>query len=512
MKRFRNIQNILAKWFSIPWYPIAISAYPVLTLLAANAGQLQPVAALRALLISIAFGGLVFFILRLFFRQAHKAAFLSALWLGLFFGFGHAYIYLNEEYPDSDYTFWLVIGWGILFALTLFWATRKKLTFVSAASAMNALSAALIVMAVWGFASSIVPRSAHALGSPNAPIARDLRAPENPPDVYYFILDSYTRADTLKLAYDYDNGDFLNELEQRGFYVATCSMSNYVRTDVSMVAALNMTYLQDLNQVFARDSIKRGVLWDSLKHNAARYNFESLGYKTINFATGFAWNELEDADLFISPPPISSGMTEFEGLYLDTTLARYINAWGWVDPDAVLGQTFRDRFNSIFDNLERIAQMQQPTFAYVHVISPHPPFVFDADGNHVYPADFWNEQKLYPAKLYKQGYLGQLQYLNKKMLAAIDTLLAESATPPIIIIQGDHGPWAQPKDRRMQILNAYYLPGHNDKLYKNITPVNSFRIVFNSYFGGNYEILKDASYYSPVPKIYDFSIMPNKCK
>ena len=78
MSRIGNIQKVFEKIFSIPWYPLAISAYPVLTLLSANAGQVQPGAGLRALFISVIFGGLVFFLLWLFFRQAHKAAFLSA--------------------------------------------------------------------------------------------------------------------------------------------------------------------------------------------------------------------------------------------------------------------------------------------------------------------------------------------------------------------------------------------------------------------------------------------------
>jgi hypothetical protein len=486
--------------------------YPALALLSANTGQIQPEAGLRALLVSVIFGGVLFFILWLFFRQAHKAAFLSALWLGLFFGFGHAYIYLNEEYPDTNYTTWLLVGWGIFFALTLFWVTRKKLTFASAASAVNAVSVALIIMAVWGSASSILPRSAHALGSPSAPIQNDLVVPENPPDVYYFILDSYGRADTLKIAYNFDNSEFINGLRERGFYVADCSQANYVRTDISLTSTLNMMYLHKLNAAFSPDSTKRAVLWDSLKHNAVRHNFESMGYETVNFATGFAWNELEDADVFISPPPISSGMSEFEGLFLDTTLARYINEWGWVDPDAVMGQAFRDRFNSIFDNMDNLARRNESQFNYIHVISPHPPFVFDPNGNPTYPPDFWNEQRMYPADLYQKGYVNQLQYLNKKMLAAVDTLLAESETPPIIIIQSDHGPWIQPKDRRMWILNAYYLPGYQDELYSTITPVNTFRIVFNAYFGGKYEKLNDVSFFSPVPKIYDFSIVPNKCK
>jgi hypothetical protein len=61
------------------------------------------------------------------------------------------------------------------------------------------------------------------------------------------------------------------------------------------------------------------------------------------------------------------------------------------------------------------------------------------------------------------------------------------------------------------ILAAMYFPDHEDSLYADITPVNFFRLVFNNYFGGKYDILQDVSYFSPVPKLYDFSEIPNTC-
>jgi hypothetical protein len=501
----------LSKIFNFPWYPLALSAYPALALLNANTGEVQPDAVLRPLLASVAFGGLLYFILWLFFKKSHKAAFLTALWLALFFTFGHAYIYVDEKYPDANYESWLIFGWGILFVLTIFWATRSKLSFVSSASTLNTVALALLAMSVWQIGFTGGARSVHALGADNAPIQPDLVTPANPPDVYYIILDSYGRKDVLQSAYGYNNTEFLNALKERGFYVAECSMSNYVRTEISLASSLNMMYLQKLDSEFKADSTARRTLWNSLKHSAVRYNFENMGYKTVNFATGFAWNELNDADVFVEPPPFTSGMSEFEGLFLRTTLGRYAQDFGWVDPDAVMGKAFRDRFNNIFDNMDNVANMPEPTFAYIHVISPHPPFVFDPEGNPTYPPDFWNEQRQYPRDLYKKGYTNQLTWLNKKILDAIDTLLAESDTPPIIIIQGDHGPWMLTQEQRLSIFNAYYLPEHNEELYPNITPVNTFRLIFNAYFGGKYDILDDVSYFSPVPKLYDFSEIPNFC-
>jgi hypothetical protein len=502
----------LSKWFAVPWYPFALSAYPALYLLAANAGQVGLDAAVRPLLLSILFGGALFFLIWLVLRRVHKAAFLTSLWLALFFSYGHIYIYLEEKYPDANYTRWLAIGWIVFFLLALLWATRPTLTFVSAAATLNTVALALLVMPGWQVLSEVEPRTAHALALSDAPIQSDLVRPQNAPDVYFFLLDSYGRADLLEQAYGFDNSEFLSELEERGFYVAECSQSNYVRTEISLGSSLNMQYLQDLSDKFSPDTTKRGLLWDSLKHNAVRYNFESMGYETITFETGFEWLNIEDSDHFLSPPPISSGMTEFEGLFLRTTLARYVQDWGWVDPDYLMGVSFRDRFNNVFDSVDDITRMPQPTFAYLHLISPHPPFVFDPDGNPTYPPDFWNEQRMYPASLYQKGYVNQVQFLNKKLLQAVDTILAESEVPPIIIIQGDHGPWLQPKDKRMWILAAMYLPGHNDKLYPTISPVNIFRLVFNSYFGGNYELLEDVSYFSPVPKLYDFSKVPTTCR
>ncbi|MCJ7436030.1 MAG: hypothetical protein MUO77_21340, partial [Anaerolineales bacterium] len=79
------------------------------------------------------------------------------------------------------------------------------------------------------------------------------------------------------------------------------------------------------------------------------------------------------------------------------------------------------------------------------------------------------------------------------------------------ILQGDHGPWLQPKAERLWIFNAYYFPGHKDVLYPTISPVNTFRLVFNTYFGGKYDMLEDISYFSPVPKLYEFSEVPYTC-
>ena len=499
----------MGRWFSLPWYPIAFSAYPVLALMAFNVGQVKLDAGSRALLVCLAIALILFILLRLILSNWHRAAFLSTLWMVLFFSYGHVHITLMKKFPDMEFERWLLIGWGVLAVFAVWLAVKKS---PASPPTLNVIALGLVITSLWQIRSGVQPGGVHRVAAENAPVQEDLVRPENPPDVYYFILDSYGREDLLKRAYGYDNSPFIEGLEARGFYVAQCSQSNYIRTELSVGSSLNMSYLQDLDPAFASDSIKRRLLWDSLKHSAVRYNFESMGYKTVAFATGFAWSELDDADVFYTPPPFSAGMTEFETLFMQTTLALHAQDLGWIDPDQLVGQNFRDRTMLVFDSLDDIVRMPEPTFAYVHLISPHPPFVFGPDGEYTNPAEFWNENKQYPSGLYAEGYQNQLTFLNHKMLEAIDTIIAGSETPPIIILQGDHGPWHQTKDQRMWILNAYYLPGHEDKLFSKISPVNTFRYIFNAYFGGNYDMLPNVSYFSPVPKLYDFSEIKNNCK
>ena len=512
MKLLRNFIAILSKWFSIPWYFIVFSAYPVLSLLASNIGQVNIESAWRPLLISILLGGLLFLVVWLILRNVYRAAFLTTLWLALFFSYGHVYMTLLKKWENVNFTPYLLIAWLILAILFYIWATRPRFTFKDAVLALNVVSLGLVVTSLVQINNSGIRKgSGHYIAAKNAPVEQ-LTLPADPPDVYYFLLDMYGRDDMLKKAYRYDNSQFIKGLEQRGFYVAECSQSNYVRTEISLGSSLNMMYLQDLDPSFTPDSIKRTILWDSLQHSTARYNFENMGYKTVGFATGFPFTEMDDADYFYTPDSISMGMTAFEGLFLDTTLALYADDLGWIDPDQVDGQHYRDRTMNVFNTIDDIANNPEPTFSYIHLISPHPPFVFGPDGQPTNPADFWDKKRLYPADLFAKGYQNQLTFINNKMLAAVDKILADSKTPPIIVIQGDHGPWLQPNDRRMMILNAYYLPGHNDKLYPAISPVNTFRLIFDTYFAGKYDMLPDVSYYSGVPKLYDFSVIPNPCK
>lgn len=512
MGEFKRLKKTLEEWFSHPWYPVVFAAYPVLALLSFNIGQVKVEAGWRPLLVSVLAGGLLLVLLRFRLHDGDRAAFLTTLWLALFFSYGHIYLLLIDRWEEVNFMPWMLALWLTLAVSSVVWATRPRSSFVGVTLPLNVIALGLVSTSLIQISSGIQKGGVHFLGAENAPV-QELTRPADPPDIYLFILDMYTRQDLLKSAFGYDNSEFISELESRGFYVARCSQSNYTRTELSLASTLNLSYLQGLDPKFDDpESIARSRLWRALKYSTVRYQLEDMGYQTVSFANGFPWSEMDDVDVFFTPPPFSSGMTEFETLFLQTTPARHLQELGWLDLDQINGQNFRDRHLLVFNSMDEVARMPGPQFVYVHLILPHPPFVFGADGEFTNPADYWNEKKNYPPDKFKTGYTEHITFLNNKLLEMIDTIQSETQPPPVIILQGDHGPWLQPNPQHFFILNAYHLPGHDDGLYPTISPVNSFRIVFNEYFGGAYDMLDDVSYYSPVPKLYNFSEVPYPCQ
>ena len=147
-----------------------------------------------------------------------------------------------------------------------------------------------------------------------------------------------------------------------------------------------------------------------------------------------------------------------------------------------------------------VSAMPGPKFVFAHIGSPHEPFVFGPHGEKV-PAE---RQDHFAVEAYRD----QVIYLNSRMIPILREIISASATPPVIILQADHGGMETEAHDRMAILNAYYLPdGGNDRLYENISPVNSFRLVFNTYLNGDYELLEDTSYFSKNLFPYKFTVV-----
>ena len=140
-------------------------------------------------------------------------------------------------------------------------------------------------------------------------------------------------------------------------------------------------------------------------------------------------------------------------------------------------------------------------FVFAHIMAPHLPHTVDAEGRHYATPP-----------TYIEGYRNEVAYLNKRIDEMVATVLGNRPNS-VFIIQGDHGPWSDWDGNaegrhepwrgtredyirdRTAILNAYYFPGGGyDALYPEITPVNTFRVLLNRFFGADLALLEDRTY------------------
>lgn len=334
----------------------------------------------------------------------------------------------------------------------------------------------------------------------------------NYPDVVLIVADMYGRHDIIQKYYDLDNTEFLEALEDRGFYIARESWTNYNYTRDSLPSLLNYMYLDGIAEGFGGS-----VSLDSLvQDNRITRYFENKGYEIVSFATGEELTEMRDADRYLAPELVIS---EFTNTLLNNTALRFfmnrMRSWKRVTLDMrhVQYDLHRERIRFALNGLKILERKGKPMFVFVHVLFPHHPFVFDASGANVYPetryipASFPTWENPTPEEFIK-GYRDQVIASNTMFLESIDAL-QERSPNTIIVLMGDHGPRlgklmnyygegpTKFMDEEFGILNAIYLPGVNTEeiLYPDVSPVNTFRIILNTYFDESLELLEDRSTY-----------------
>ena len=179
----------------------------------------------------------------------------------------------------------------------------------------------------------------------------------------------------------------------------------------------------------------------------------------------------------------------------------------------------RQKFNGINEQLALLPSIprgeRSPKFVFIHMLVPHGPYVFNADGTYRVPevsnvhseADNFREQAV---------------FISDRIRSVVGDILGAYGPEdqPVIVIQGDEGPypartqphsfdWTQATDEeineKLRILNAIYAPGCESEFHAAMTPVNTFRIVLNHYFDTRLSLLPERSYtYRDLQHLYDF--------
>ena len=500
------------------YYPFLFGLFPVLFLYTNNINEVPFIDILPPAVVIIVGIALVFFILKLLTKDYGKSGLITSLLVILFFAYGHVSSYATAAFGLVKGTLILGILWITIFAIGIVFTVRSKSDLKLLHSVLNVIGVSLLCISL----INIGIRALQDIGPENDTL-RDVETESfatfgstaqatgaNYPDIYYIIIDSYAGKSTLEDIFKYDNSKFLSSLETMGFYVAEDANSNYSQTNISLSSSLNMDYIDNLVPEKIMENNDYTVLIDLIADNQLLQFLKDKGYYCTFISDGFFGKGVKGYDKVCLPGngAFGLGMTNFAVALIQTTALEPFRM--------IIGADARNDMLYVFNTLKETPNVPSPKFTFIHSIGMHTPFVFDSTGDSVigtalYAADEMN--------YYQKGYIEQLVYLNQLIEDTIEIILEISESPPVIILQSDHGSSATIKvgdtiedltqdqfNERMGILNAYFFPDKDySSVYESVSPVNSFRLVLNRFFGTDLQILEDKSYYSLLERPFEFT-------
>ena len=498
-------------------HPILIALFPILLVYSQNIHLVLIQGIIFPILIILGITIAIWVSIKFILKNTRKSALLTSLYVFLFFSYGIIFKILESNVTEEYFILihvLLLIAYTALVVFITYYIIKTRRNFSYVTSTTNVVSIILLSLIFF----NITAYNFENFSSFNDETYEPIIVGNNLgslPDIYYIVLDEYAPLRTLNTVYDYDNSDFVKFLQERDFYIAKNSHSNYAETFLAMASTLNMKYVNYLSDTVGKESLDQRIPYQMISNNHVMKNLKSIGYEIYNFDSGW-WGtrslQIADANLCSKNQNM-----DFHTLHAlkQISIFRAFDMFIKDPSSKIFHQERRDRIFCQFDDITKIKQeTEKPVFVFMHVMAPHDPYVFGRDGEEVdYKYTFGPTGTAYldPSEE-KTAYLNQLIYLTKTLRGVIENLQENSENQPIIIIQSDTGPSTKFGETvnemhqvdRMSIFNAYYFPnGKYDLLSDDITPVNSFRIVFDSNFQTDYGLIEDKVFYSTYEKPYE---------
>lgn len=492
-----------------PIHPPLLAAVPVFAVMASNLNLVPIHQAWRPLLMVVFAAMVLWGVFSLIFRNIEKGAMAaSSLTLAtILFA-----ILIRFSFKDLM-GIPAVMVWGLMAALLMVLLVKTKWTKV-----LNVVALMTFLVAGFQVASGYQYGKIASTGAGTGSVAA-----HDKPDVYFLILDAYASRQTMKRVFARSNDQFLEELESKGFELIANSRSNYVQTELSLAATLNMNHMVDLLEDADESKIETRVAFSELIDDSLVVKqFKEEGYEVVAITSNFPPVSFGSADVKLKT---SSGMTMIEGaLFQMTPFGRQKAA-----RDSMFNQ-HRRTVGSALSNLQRIGgSAARPRLILAHILSPHPPFVFGPEGQELHPDvgfGFWDGSDYFSNGGNKEGYIkgysDQSTYLENQLIQTVDMIVSSSDRQPVIIIQSDHGSKVGLDQNSLEktdvqecftTLNAILAPEKiQQKLYSGMTPVNTFRVILPGLFGGEMDMLPDRSFWSPYVGADRFTDVTDRIK
>jgi hypothetical protein len=383
----------------IPFYGVLLA--PTIVLAIYGGQHASPYDLIRPLVVSVLVGCAAFLMVGTLTKRWHAAAFAVAMAVVAVAGVQFLA---------------LALAWPILALLSSRrghgWGVLPRLT-----QPLNAFVTTWFAIALIGAVAATIPT--RSLSFPPLQVATGA-------NVYLIWLDGYPRADTLREYFGFDNSEFQRDLESRGFTVSQDSETDYPSTIQTLATLLESRPLHELlEDDWNGTNDQHRELWHAIQDAQLPRAYEAAGYTTYSIVSPAPGHDWRTADVVLDSPWLS----DFEAhLFTGGVLRPFIPFWAMHRADIL----------DTFDYLERSAGTS-PRFVLAHILKPHDPYVFAADGGPAEPcgASCTNHAGP-PNAMLGDRLTGQITWLNRRVLQAVDHVTSVDPNG-VIVIFSDHG-------------------------------------------------------------------------
>src|SRR6266545_570257 len=371
-----------------PPYPFLASAYFIVALAAANGGELiGPRDLFWPILISLSIAFGAWLLNGLVTKDSGKRALLTLAAVVVFGASGRAIAILRSWPPVAEFGTDVVALPLVVILLVAFTdlIRRSRYSFLPTLRYLNLVAAMLLLWSagqyLWNIGTtrdalpmSSLPKAHAASGHPS----------NSKPHFFLIVLDKYTGPRSLQSNFGFDDTQFLQSLEQKGFVVPRTAHANYNHTFLALAAMLNWQYLDTLITALGRENPSWRASYPVIEDNRVARALKEDGYKFIFFPTAFPMtkrNRYADAQL----PKSTNTSREFESVWLRTTILLPVlegvcpmigcSSGRYVPESAAL-------MDWKFRRLAELAESRDPVFVFAHLTVPHEPYIYDAKCGH----------------------------------------------------------------------------------------------------------------------------------
>lgn len=293
------------------------------------------------------------------------------------------------------------------------------------------------------------------------------------PNIYYILFDEYATVPFVEKYYNYDNSKLTETLENLHFNVSYTGHNESTLTATVATNYVNLDYVvNDNTSISEREQLRwNNTLFQML--SAKGYEIVSTGYNSSFYGLP---NVLDTTNAVTKEATTIGGETVTDLLLQKTFLY-----------PALMKRT--DVPEAASDILEALQYLKddknfpdEGQFTIAHILLPHQPFYFKADGK--------------VRKVISSNWIDDKYYLEQYIFATSQLLeIAKSITEndpgSIVLLLSDHGARgikASTSDART-FLNAIYYQGEQLDI-EGLSGVNTLRVVFGKLFDVDLELVE----------------------